>query len=153
MLIQEFKHKLTPQLQNRLNSGVELPTSISALAKRCLSIYKQMQATDRIKDRTKPQATQITPVSVSIKEVAHQYQRPVINTHANTSFSHLFSSIMRTMTPTLQHLDEERACWMKESRYFSYKERGHTTYDCLRKRKIAAILESVSKDSNSQGKE
>ena len=54
MLIWEFKHKLTPRLQNRLNSGVEFPTSISALAKRCLSIYKQMQATDRIRDKTKP---------------------------------------------------------------------------------------------------
>ena len=54
MLIREFKHKLTPRLQDRLNSGVELPTSISALAKRCLSIYEQMQATDRIRNRTKP---------------------------------------------------------------------------------------------------
>ena len=53
MLIREFKHKLTPRLQDRLNSGVELPSSISALAKRCLSIYEQMQATDRIKDKTK----------------------------------------------------------------------------------------------------
>ena len=54
MLIWEFKHKLTPRLQDRLNSRVELPTSISALAKRCLSIYEQMQAIDRIRDKTKP---------------------------------------------------------------------------------------------------
>ena len=53
MFIQEFKHKLTPRLQNRPNSGVELPTSISSLAKRCLSIYKQMQAINRIRNRTK----------------------------------------------------------------------------------------------------
>ena len=46
MLIWEFKHKLTPQLQDRLNSGIELLSIISALAKHCLSIYKQMQATD-----------------------------------------------------------------------------------------------------------
>ncbi len=42
MLIREFKHKLTPRLQDCLNFGVVLRTSISALAKHCLSIYKQM---------------------------------------------------------------------------------------------------------------
>ncbi len=52
ILIQEFMYKLMSRLQDRLNSGVELPTLISALAKRCLSIYEQMQAIDRIRDRT-----------------------------------------------------------------------------------------------------
>ena len=33
MLIQEFKHKLIPRLQDQFNSGVKLPNSISALAK------------------------------------------------------------------------------------------------------------------------
>ncbi len=42
MLIWEFKHKLMPRLQDRLNSGIELPKAISALSKYCLSIYKQM---------------------------------------------------------------------------------------------------------------
>ncbi len=42
---------------------------------------------------------------------------------------------------------------MKESRCFSCKERGHTVYDCPRKRKIAAISEGINKDNNSQGKE
>ena len=60
MLIWKFKHKLTPRLQDCLNSGVELSTSISVLAKCCLFIYKQMQATDKIRNRTKPlQSTQI----------------------------------------------------------------------------------------------
>ncbi len=53
MLIREFKHKLTPRLQDRLNSGIELPSIISALAKRCLSIYEQMQATDWIREKAK----------------------------------------------------------------------------------------------------
>ena len=57
MFIQEFKYKLTPRLQDRLNSGIELPKTISALAKHCLSIYKQMQATDRIKERAKSSTT------------------------------------------------------------------------------------------------
>ncbi len=59
---------------------------------------------------------------------------------------------MGTMTPTPHHSDEERARLMKEGRCFSCKERGHTAYDCPRKVKIAAILEGVSEDSNSQGK-
>ncbi len=42
MLIREFKYKLTPHFQDRLNSRVKLPTSISALAKQSLSIYEQM---------------------------------------------------------------------------------------------------------------
>ena len=57
ILIREFKHKLTLRLQDRLNSGIELPKTISALAKRCLSIYKQMQATNRIKERAKSSTT------------------------------------------------------------------------------------------------
>ncbi len=153
MFIREFKYKLMPRLQDCLNSRVKLPTSISALAKRCLFIYEQMQATDRIRDRTKPQATRTTPASVSIREVAHPYQRLVTNTRANTSFSRLSSSIIGTITPTPQHSDTERTRLMKEGRCFSCKERGHTAYDYPRKGKIVAILEGVSKDSNSQGKE
>ena len=112
-----------------------------------------MQATDRIRDRIKPQATRATPASASMRQVTHPYQRPVTNTRANTSFLRLSSSITGTMTPTPQYLDEKRARLMKEGRCFSYKERGHTTYDCPRKGKIAAISESISEDSDSQGKE
>ena len=46
MLIWEFKHKLMPRLQDQLNSEIELWKTISTLAKRCLSIYEQMQATN-----------------------------------------------------------------------------------------------------------
>lgn len=47
-----------------------------------------------------------------------------------------------------QHSKEERARLIKERRCFSYKERGYTAYDCPRKEKIAAISESVIKDSD-----
>lgn len=41
---------------------------------------------------------------------------------------------------------------MKESKCFSCKESGYTTYNCLKKRKIAAISKDVSENTNSQGK-
>lgn len=41
---------------------------------------------------------------------------------------------------------------MIEGKCFSYKKKGYTIYNCLKKRKIAAILEDISKNSNSQGK-
>ena len=96
-----------------------------------------MQAINRIKDRTKP--TRTTSTSASIRLVAVPYQRAVTNTRTNTPFSRLSSSILGTMTSTPQHLDKERARLMKEGRFFSCKEKGHTVYDCLRKEKIAAI--------------
>ena len=151
MLIREFKHKLTPRLQDRLNSGVELPTLISALAKRCLSIYKPMQATDRIRDRTKHLRS--TQTSAPTYSSTKTYQVPVTNSRANTSFFRFSSSIMKTVMPTPQHLEEKQTCLIKEGRCFSCKKRGHTAYDCPKKRKIAAISEGVSEDSNSQGKE
>ena len=46
IFIWKFKHKLTPQLQNWLNFDIELLSTISSLAKCCLSIYKQIQATN-----------------------------------------------------------------------------------------------------------
>lgn len=39
---------------------------------------------------------------------------------------------------------------MKERRYFSYKKRGHTAYNCPKKGEIAVIQEGVSEDSDSQ---
>ena len=42
---------------------------------------------------------------------------------------------------------------MKKGKYFSCKEKGYIAYDCPKKRKIAALSESVNKDSNSRGKE
>lgn len=38
---------------------------------------------------------------------------------------------------------------MRDDRYFSCKVRVYTTYDCLKKEKIAASSESVDKDSES----
>lgn len=45
-----------PYLQNKQNSSIKLLTEILAFIKRCLFIYKQMQAIDRIKNRIMSQA-------------------------------------------------------------------------------------------------
>ena len=71
MLIQKFKHKLMLQLQNWLNSSIELLSIISALAKHGLSIYKQMQATNWIKKKAKS--------SIKIQTIANVFLRAIIN--------------------------------------------------------------------------
>lgn len=40
MFIQEFEHKSMPHLQDLLNSGIELSSTISFSANSCLNIYK-----------------------------------------------------------------------------------------------------------------
>ena len=92
MLIREFKHKLTPRLQDRLNSGIELPKTISALAKHCLSIYEQMQATDRIKEKAKSSTTVQTTAKVPLKAVTFSSRAPAIS-NKNTSFSRLSNTL------------------------------------------------------------
>ena len=57
-----------------------------------------MQATDRIRDKTKP--LQLTQTSAPIYSSTKTYQVSVINSRANSSFSRFFSSITRTVTPT-----------------------------------------------------
>lgn len=37
---------------------------------------------------------------------------------------------------------------IKKGKYFSYKKKGYTVYNCLKKRKIAAISKSFIKDNN-----
>lgn len=59
---------------------------------------------------------------------------------------------MRTLTPIPQHSEEEQARLMQKRRCFSYKKKGYTVYDYLKKGKITAILENVSEENNSQGK-
>ena len=128
MLIWKFKHKLMPRLQDCLNSGVKLSTSISALAKRCLSIYEQMQATDTMRDRTN--SLQSTKTSALTYSNTKTYQVPVTTSCANKSFSRFSSSITGTVMPTPRRSDKEQAYMMKKGRYFSCKKRGYTAYDC-----------------------
>ncbi len=52
-----------------------------------------------------------------------------------------------------QYLEEKQVCLMMESKYFSCKEQRHTVYDFLKKEKIAAMVEGISEDKNSQKKE
>lgn len=84
MISQEFKYKLSSCLQDQLNFGVKLSNSISEFAKRCLSIYKQMQATNRIKDKAKSsRSAQILAFSSSNTRFQSVY---ITNTWINTLF-------------------------------------------------------------------
>ena len=86
-----------PQLQDCLNSKVELYTLISALTKRCLYIYEQMQAKDRIRNKTK--LLQSIQTSASTYSSTKTYQVPVTNSCANTSFFLFSSYIIKTVIP------------------------------------------------------
>ena len=109
-----------------------------------------MQATNRIRDKTKPLL--LTETSAPTYSSNKTYQVPVTNSCANTFFSHLSSSITRTVTLKPQPSEEKQTRLMKKSRCFSYKKKDYIAYDCPKKEEIAAISESISKDSNSQGK-
>lgn len=104
-----------------------------------------MQATEKIKNKTKllwPLPT-LAPTSSNTKP----YLVPIINCRTNIFFSYFSNSIMGTWTPTFQYFEEEQACLIKKNKCFSYKQKGHTAYDCPSKGKIAVILKSVSKNS------
>ena len=106
-----------------------------------------MQATNRIRDRIKPQTTQIT--SISIRLVTLLYQKSVITIYANILFLRFSISIMRIMTSTPQYLDEKQVHQIKEGRCFSCKEKNHTLFDYSRKEKIVVILERFIEDNSS----
>ena len=154
ILIREFKHKLTLQLQDRLNSGIELPSTISVLAKHCLSIYERMQAIDRIRKKTKSSTIVQTTANISLRAVTGSSRAPV--SHNNTSFSCLSNSLQGTITATPCNSDAERSRLIKEGRCFNCKGRGHTILNCLEKAKVSAITDASDIDdieNVNQGKE
>ena len=92
MFIWEFQHKLTPWLQDWLNSGIELPSTISTIAKHCLSIYKQMQATNRIREKAKSSTILQTGANVPLKIVTNS-SRVLTVSKNNNSFSRLSNTL------------------------------------------------------------
>lgn len=42
-----------------------------------------------------------------------------------------------------EYSEKEQVYLIKEKRYFNYKKRGHTAYNCPKKVKIATILEDI----------
>ena len=81
-----------PRLQDRLKSGIELPKMISVLAKRCLSIYEQMQATDRIKEKAKSSTTVQTTAKVPLRAITFFSRAPAVS-NKKTSFLHLSNTL------------------------------------------------------------
>ncbi len=146
MLIREIKHKLMPCLQDRLNSGIELPKTISALAKRCLSIYEQIQATDQIKEKAKSFTTVRTTANVFLRAVTGSSRAPAIP-NKNTSFLHLFNTLRGFITLTPRNSDAKISQLMKEGRCFNYKGRGHTMLNCPENAKVSAITDALNIDN------
>ena len=144
-----------PRLQDRLNSGIELPKTIFVLAKRCLSIYDQMQATDRIKEKAKSSTIVQTTAKVPLRAVTFSFRAPAIH-NKNTSFSRLSNTLRGSITPTPRNSDVETSQLIKEGRCFNCKGRGHTMLNCSEKAKVSAITDASNIDNIEnidQGKE
>ncbi len=155
MLIWEFKHKLTPCLQDRLNSGIELPKTISTLAKRCLSIYKQMEATDWIKKKAKSSTIVRTTANISLRAVTGSPRMPAVP-NKNTSFLRLSNILWGSITSTPRNSNAEISQLMKKGKYFNCKEKRHTMLNCPEKTKVSAIIDALDIDdieNIDQGKE
>ena len=143
------------RLQDQLNSGIELPSTISALPKRCLSIYEQMQATNRITEKAKSSTTVQTAANVPLRAVTSFFRAPTVSNN-NTSFSWLSNTLRGIITPTPRNSDGETSRLMKEGRCFNCKGRGHTMLNCPEKAKISAITDASDIDdieNIDQGKE
>lgn len=51
--------------------------------------------------------------------------------------------------PISQNLEKKESCLIRENKCFSYKQNNHTVYNYFSKKKIAAILKNISKNSKS----
>ncbi len=146
MLIQEFKYKLMPCLHDRLNSEIKLPKMISILAKRCLSIYKQIKVTNRIREKAKSSTTVQTTANVSLKAVISSSRAPVVP-NKNTSFLRLSNTFREFIILTPRNLDAEISQLMKEGKYFNCKGKGHIMLNCPEQTKVSAIIDISNIDN------
>ena len=142
MLIWEFKYKLTSRLQNWLNSGIELSSTISALAKLCLSIYEQMQASNWIREKTKSSTIVQTTANIPLRAITSSFGASTIFNN-NTSFLRLSNTLWGTIIPTPRNSDAKISRLIKERRCFNYRKRGHMRLNCPKKTKISAIIDAT----------
>ena len=146
MLIQKFKYKLTLRLHDRFNSGIKFSKMISILVKQCLSIYKQMQATNWIREKDKSFTTVQTTVNISLRTVTCSFRAPAIP-NKNISFLHLCNTLWESITATPNNLDAEISQLMKEKKCFNCKRRRYTMLNCLEKAKISIITNASDIDN------
>ena len=132
MLISKFKHKLTSQLQDRLNSDIELLSTISALIKRCLSSYEQMQATNQIREKAKSSITVGIIANIPLKDITSS-SRALTVSNNNTFFSCLSHTFQGIITPTAQNSDAKTLWLMKKGRCFNCKGKRYTILHCPKK--------------------
>ena len=125
------------------------------MAKRCLSIYEQMQATDRIKEKAKSSTTVQTTAKIPLKAVIFSSRAPTI-LNKNTSFLCLSNTLQGSITSTPRNLDAEISQLIKEGRCFNCKKRGHTMLICPKKANVSTITDALDIDNIEnidQGKE
>lgn len=118
-IIWKLKHKLMKRLQDQWNLEIKLIKIIFALVKHCLSIYKQLQATIRIKEKAKFSTTIQTLDNVLLRAVRDFFWALI--SYNNTYSSHLSNSLWGVITYMHQNADSEISRLMKERRCFHCK--------------------------------
>lgn len=110
-----------------------------------------MQVTDKIRNKSK--SLQSVQSSATPNSDTRSYPLIMTNTCVNIFLSHIIGSTPRTMISISCHWKREVAQFIKKEKYFGYREKSHTTYNCFKKWEITTILESISKDSDNPSKE
>ena len=92
MFIQKFKYKLISHLQNWFNSEIEFLKIIFAFAKCCLTIYKQIQVINQIRNKVNSFIIIQITANILLKAITSSSQVFTVS-NKNISFLHLFNTL------------------------------------------------------------
>ena len=152
MLLREFMHKLSPCMQDRMNSGLEYPDNIKDLAARCRKIYDQILATDWVRSNIK--LVNIKVANTTTRFIPPTRFVPPSSQTTSTSISGYRPKPGNTFSPLT---NEERLKLMKEGRCFYCRQPGHTTANCpksiTKATSVAEIAGTAIDNSEISGKE
>ena len=152
MLLREFMHKLSPRMQDRMNSGLEYPDNIKDLAARCRKIYDQMLVTDRVRSNTKLANTKVA--NTTTRFIPPTRFVPPSSQTTSTSISGYCPKPGNTFFPLT---NKKRLKLMKERRCFYCRQPGHITANCpksiTKATSVAEIAGTAIDNSKISGKE
>ena len=151
MLLQKFMYKLSPHMQDRMNSRLKYPDNIKDLAAHCRKIYDQMLATDWVRSNTKPAKTKIANTPTRFIQ-PNRFVLPSSQTTSSSTSGYCPKpgNIFSPLT------NKERLKLMKEGRCFYCRQPGHTMAYCpkniTKEALVAEIVGTAIDNSKISGK-